>query len=88
VNPEKLPYMLSFMDRLLITFFDYEPFTEIHGFEHEPFDRYLNVATNDRTPLRIGRGGIFGGTREYLEVACKPRRVTLRLQVVHHLPPL
>jgi hypothetical protein len=33
IEPSKLNYMLSFLDKLLITFFDYEPYTEIHGFE-------------------------------------------------------
>jgi hypothetical protein len=61
--------MLTFLDRLLITFFDYTPWTEVHGFEHNAFDRYIGHSPSDNTPVMVGRGGIFGGSRAYLEVA-------------------
>jgi hypothetical protein len=33
------------------------------------FDAYLGVGPTDATPLAIARGGIFGGTRPFLEAA-------------------
>ena len=53
-------------DKLLITYFDYEPNTEIHGFKRKPFFDYIDYRARS---ILVGRGGIFGGTREYLEVA-------------------
>lgn len=55
-------------DKLLITFFDYEPVSEIHGFEREAFAEYTG---NYDFIVRVGRGGVFGGTREYLNVAAE-----------------
>ena len=69
INKKKERYMTSFLDRLLITYFDYDPYTEVHGFSHEPFDQYLGVDVRDRKAVKVGRGGIFGGNRAYLEVA-------------------
>lgn len=62
--PEKM------FDRLMITYFDYQPAGEIHGFEKNAFFRFTGVEdVGPSTEVIVGRGGIFGGTREYLEVA-------------------
>ena len=37
--------------------------------QHAAFDAYLGVSPSSGVPLKIGRGGIFGGTRAYLEAA-------------------
>ena len=75
--------MLSFLDRLLITFFDYEPFAEIHGFEHRRFDEFLGVDASDKKPLKIGRGGVFGGPRAYLEAATAVYEIALSETLSH-----
>jgi hypothetical protein len=71
ITVDKLDYMLAYTDRLLITFFDYKPDVEIHGFQHEAFDKYAGIHRTDTAWVKVGRGGLFGGSRAYLEVACK-----------------
>mmetsp|Transcript_9922 Transcript_9922/g.40189 ORF Transcript_9922/g.40189 Transcript_9922/m.40189 type:complete len:508 (+) Transcript_9922:147-1670(+) len=63
-------FQKQMFDRLMITYFDYQPAGEIHGFEKEAFFRFTGVENIGReTEVIVGRGGIFGGTRQYLEVA-------------------
>ena len=56
---------------MLITYFDYEPWGEIHGFEEAAFRKYIGVDKKTNKIVRVGRGGIFGGTKEYLEVTAE-----------------
>ena len=56
---------------MLTTFFEYTPSEwhgEIHGFEAAAFQRYIG---DDKLPLRVGRGGVFGGRPEFLAVAAE-----------------
>lgn len=58
------------IDKLLLTTFDYKPSLEVHGFEYRAFNRYCNQAKMDeRVMLKIGRGGIFGGSAFVVEYA-------------------
>lgn len=54
--------------KFLLTYFDYKPADEIHGFAYEPFNDYLNIRDrSQRQVLKIGRGGIFGGSAYSIE---------------------
>jgi len=66
INDENAQLFKEHFDKLLITYFDYEPVDEIHGFKKRAFWDFIG---NQDFIVRVGRGGIFGGTREYLEVA-------------------
>lgn len=55
-------------DKFLLTTFDYTPADEVHGFEYETFNSYCNLENpKNRQKLRVGRGGIFGGSAFVLE---------------------
>lgn len=55
-------------NKLLMTTFDYTPADEIHGFAYRAFNQYCNKSPDqERHLLRIGRGGIFGGSAFVLE---------------------
>lgn len=71
VNLAKQRFILdNFLnDKLFITYFDYVPAErngEIHGFEKKAFQDYIGY---HKLPLLVGRGGVFGGRPEFLEVA-------------------
>lgn len=54
--------------KLLLTHFDYTPSTEVHGFEYKAFNSYCNQKNIDERQLvKVGRGGIFGGSAFVLE---------------------
>ncbi|KAI0558802.1 hypothetical protein FGB62_186g018 [Gracilaria domingensis] len=55
-------------DKLLMTHFDYTPSTEVHGFEYSAFNGYCNIENaTERQNVKVGRGGIFGGSAFVLE---------------------
>merc|ERR1712137_1177575 len=75
ITADNIDAFTSHFDKLLITYFEYEPWGEIHGFEEKAFRRYID-APKDRI-LHVGRGGVFGGTKEYLEVASEAYMLAL-----------
>lgn len=55
-------------DKFLMTHFDYTPSTEVHGFEYKAFNEYCNMNNpQERHLVKVGRGGIFGGSAFVLE---------------------
>jgi Bacterial protein of unknown function (HtrL_YibB) len=54
-------------DKFLVTHFDYTPATEVHGFEYRSFNEWLNIADKSAVNVKVGRGGIFGGSAFILE---------------------
>lgn len=55
-------------NKFLLTTFDYTPANEVHGFEYSAFNRYLNFPdANKKQLVKVGRGGIFGGSAFVIE---------------------
>lgn len=55
-------------DKFLMTHFDYTPSSEVHGFEYKAFNAHCNMNNvEDRQLVKVGRGGIFGGSAFVLE---------------------
>lgn len=74
ITPQKFDKFNDMFDKTLFTFFDYEAYTEIHGFYHSNFDEYVG---HDYREVKVGRGGIFGGRKEFLEVSASVYDVIL-----------
>jgi Bacterial protein of unknown function (HtrL_YibB) len=55
------------LDKFLLTYFDYVPATEVHGFEYGAFNSWVNIYDKQRHMVKIGRGGIFGGSPFVIE---------------------
>ena len=56
------------LNKFLMTTFDYTPANEVHGFEYSAFNRFINFKTpQERNLVKVGRGGIFGGSAFVLE---------------------
>ncbi len=54
--------------KFLLTYFDYSPAEEVHGFEYAPLNEFLNLRPNQRRQMiKVGRGGIFGGSEFVIE---------------------
>src|SRR3990167_5348463 len=69
-------------DKVLITYFDYQPNTEVHGFEQKAFREYID---SRKKLVRVGRGGVFGGTKEYLQVTAQVYMLILEDTLKNHL---
>src|SRR3990167_6708199 len=69
-------------DKVLITYFDYQPNTEVHGFEQKAFREYID---SRKKLVRVGRGGVFGGTKEYLQVTAQVYMLILEDTMKNHL---
>jgi len=74
IGPDNSDVFRTHFDKLLITYFDYEPTLEVHGFERKAFLDYLDY--RGRYVL-VGRGGIFGGSRAFLEVGAEIYQLAL-----------
>jgi hypothetical protein len=68
LNREK--NIVRLMERVLVTTRELAP-EEAHilGFSRAAFNEYLGRASTDDTLVMLARGGILGGSRQYLEVA-------------------
>ncbi|CAE7938710.1 unnamed protein product, partial [Symbiodinium sp. KB8] len=67
-------FRTRYFDKLFITFFDYTPDNEVHGFEAKAYQKFIGTKN---LPVKVGRGGVFGGTRGYLEAAAAVYEVIL-----------
>lgn len=55
-------------DKFLLTHFDYTPKAEVHGFEYTAFNQYCNMDNPaEQGIVKVGRGGIFGGSAFVIE---------------------
>lgn len=54
-------------DKFLMTLFDYTPSTEVYGFKNNTFNEYCKKTPQERQLVKVGRGGIFGGSVFALE---------------------
>jgi hypothetical protein len=54
-------------DKFLLTHFDYLPADEVHGFEYKSFNEWLNIPDKKPVLVKVGRGGVFGGSPFILE---------------------
>lgn len=65
-------------NKFLLTTFDYTPVSEVHGFEYSAFNKFLNLANNQKQQLvKVGRGGIFGGSAFVVEYMAAMYDITL-----------
>lgn len=69
MNPKNDHILRAHMfNKFLLTTFDYRPSSEVHGFEYQEFNRYCNIQNPaERQVIKVGRGGIFGGSAFVLE---------------------
>lgn len=69
MNPKHDQILRAHMfGKFLVTYFDYTPTDEVHGFRYRELNEYLNNNDRDkRHVVQVGRGGIFGGSRYVME---------------------
>lgn len=53
--------------KFLLTYFDYDPVQEVHGFEYQKFNEWINLPAANKVTVKVGRGGVFGGSAFILE---------------------
>ena len=82
IRESNLGVFREHFDKLLITYFEYEPNQEIHGFKRKEFFDYIDYRSRY---VLVGRGGVFGGTKEFLEVASEVYTLALGDTLNNHL---
>lgn len=82
ITNQRMDVFRRYMDKMLITFFDYTPSNEVHGFKKKPFYQYLGMdretVAKSMGLVRVGRGGIFGSSLPFLEVVTEIFHIFLR----------
>lgn len=75
LEPNKMPVYERHMSKaFFLTHWPYATATEVHGMLDKAMHLYMGTA---KDPLRIVRGGVFGGTRAYIECVAKVYNVAL-----------
>jgi len=68
LKPGEMPVFHSHMDKFFLTHWPYGTTTEVHGMLDKAMHLYMGTAQD---PLRIVRGGVFGGERAFIECVAK-----------------
>ena len=70
IGLNKQSNIVRYLDKVLVTFQNFKPDQlSVKGFPRDALNAYLGRAANDASSVQLARGGVLGGTREYLEVA-------------------
>ena len=70
IGLNKQANIARYLDKVLLTFQSFKPDQEtVKGFNRAALNAYLGRAAPDTSSVWLARGGVIGGTREYLEVA-------------------
>eukprot|EP00808_Paulinella_micropora_P021990 g18100.t1 len=57
------PIRAHMLDQYVLTYFNYGPAGEVHGFRGDKFAKMCGIPPHDRHPVKVVRGGILGGPR-------------------------
>ncbi|KAA0163258.1 hypothetical protein FNF27_07963 [Cafeteria roenbergensis] len=68
LKPGKMPVFDRHMDKFFLTHWPYGTATEVHGMTDKAMHLYMGA---EQDPMRIVRGGVFGGERAYIECVAK-----------------
>ncbi len=62
--------IVRYLDKVLVTFQSFKPDqTQVKGFSRATLNTLLGRGEEDTSSIKLARGSVLGGTREYLEVA-------------------
>lgn len=74
LKPGEMPVFREHMSKFFLTHWPYATATEVHGMLDKAMHLYMGTATD---PLRIVRGGVFGGQRAHIECVAKAYNTAL-----------
>jgi hypothetical protein len=74
IRPGQMPVFEDHMSKFFLTHWPYATATEVHGMLDKAMHMYMGTAQD---PLRIVRGGVFGGQRAYIECVAKVFNIAL-----------